>query len=227
MSVEPVINVVSVGNESKPVAIVDNFHPAAENLRSVAQQSTFVPALNLYPGIRADLPDGYWSQKQLELVEAVAKDVFSLRGKANLIDSSYSIVTTPRKELKIGQRLPHVDGFRSNQLALVHYLSPNVTDGTAFYRHRSTGLELLNEDLRHFYFRQIDQELKQAGVPKADYINGNTQLLEQVAMIDGKFNRALLYLGSQLHSGFITPNTPLCSKPSTGRLTVTGFLTID
>ncbi len=83
-----------------------------------------------------------------------------MRGKANLIDSSYSIVTTPRKELKIGQRLPHVDGFRSNQFALVHYLSPNVTDGTAFYRHRSTGLELLNEDLRHFCFRQIDQELK-------------------------------------------------------------------
>lgn len=226
MSIEPVIKFVTVGNQRKPVAIVDNFFPAVDRLRTVAERSTFTPALNLYPGIRADLPDEYWSQRQLELVEAVAEQVFSLRGEVKLIDSSFSIVTTPRDELKIGQRLPHVDGFRSNQLALVHYLSPKIKDGTAFYRHRSSGLEILNEDLRHFYFRQIDQELQRAGLPEADYINGDTELFERVANIDGKFNRALLYLGSQLHSGVITQDTPLSTNPSAGRLTVTGFLTI-
>lgn len=227
MSTQPELNVINIGKEGRPVAVVDNFFPQAERLRRVAAVSSFIPALNLYPGMRADLPDFYWSNSQLQFVEAVAEQVFSLRGKVNLIDSSFSIVTTPREELKIGQRMPHIDGFSRNQIALVHYLSPDISDGTSFYRHRSTGLEFLNEDLRHFYFHQIDQELQQVGLPEADYINGDTQMFECIGEVSGKFNRALLYLGSQLHSGIITPSTPLSADPSEGRLTVTAFITID
>lgn len=227
MSAEPVINVINIGKEGRPVAVIDDFFPEAERLRSVAKESSFIPALNLYPGIRANLPDFYWSNNQLKLVEAVAEQVFSLSGKVNLIDSSFSIVTTPREELKMGQRMPHIDGFRRNQIALVHYLSPAIKDGTAFYRHRSTGLEFLNEDLRHFYFHQVDQELQQVGLPEADYIDGDTQMFERIGEVSGKFNRALLYLGSQLHSGVITAKTPLCADPCVGRLTVTAFMTID
>lgn len=215
-----------MGNESRPVVIIDNFSPEADRLREIADEATFIPALNHYPGIRAPLPGDYWSSAQIELIRSLGESVFSLLGEINLIDSSFSVVTTPREELEIGQRLPHVDAFRRNQLALIHYLSPGIAGGTAFYRHRSTGLEFLNEDLRHFYYRQIDQELHQLGLPSADYIHNETPMFELIEKIDAKFNRALLYLGSQLHSGVITADTPLSSNPSKGRLTVTGFMTI-
>lgn len=227
MAFDPKISVQRIGRGGNPVAVIDNFFPDAHLLRDEAALLPFVPAANLYPGIRAPLPNYYWSADQMQLLHTVICQEFDLSGMINLIDASFSIVTTSRHDLKIGQCLPHPDAFRSNQIALIHYLSPDITAGTAFYRHRSTGLEMIGENHRQFYFEQIDRELRFHGPPPLDYIHGDTHMFDQIAEVNGKFNRALLYLGQQLHSGAIYTDTPLAADPLAGRLTVTAFMTVE
>ncbi len=188
--------------------------------------ATFVPARNLYPGIRAPLPDDYWSDQQLRLCQTAIAQAFKLSGAIHLIDASFSMVTTPRTALRMGQCLPHPDAFNPRQIALVHYLSHDFSEGTAFYRHRSTGLEAISELDRTRYFETLDAELKQQGPPQRAYICGDTDQFVQTHMVDAKFNRALLYRGQQLHSGAITPHTALSPDPEAGRLTVTAFMMV-
>ena len=90
-----------------------------------------------------------------------------------------------------------------------------------------TGLETIEERHRHSYFEQIDKELQLHGPPPPDYILGDTHMFEHIGEFCGKFNRALLYLGKQLHSGAIYPDTPLTTDPLAGRLTVTAFMIVE
>lgn len=227
MSAGPKTSVIEIGRDQRPVLIIDSFASDPVALRDVAKRSPFTPARNLYPGLRAPLPDDYWNDERLTLLESLFAEIFGLTGKINLIDSSFSIVSTPRGDLQVGQRLPHADAFRPNQLALVHYLTPHIEAGTAFYRHRSTGIENVSEGDRQAYFEAVDAELQEHGVPEPDYINGDTSMFERIGEVSGTFNRAVFYFGSQLHSGAIGADTPLSTDPCEGRLTVTGFMTVD
>ncbi len=223
----PEISINRIGGDGQPVVVIDNFFPDAEMLRAVAQTSSFGPARNLYPGIRAPLPDGYWSRTQVRLCETIIARAFDLKGAMTIIDSSFSMVTTPRDQLSVGQRLPHADAFNPQQIALVHYLVDDFTEGTAFYRHRSTGLQAITQDTRRTYFQTLEDELHRLGPPGCSYIRGDTQLFDQIMEVESKFNRAVLYRGQQLHSGAIGPHTRLSSDPVKGRLTVTAFMTVN
>lgn len=162
----------------------------------------------------------------MQLMSSAIERSFGLAGPIRLIDASFSILTTPPKDLSVAQRLPHCDAFVPNQIAPVHYLLRDSLDGTAFYRHRSTGFEAIVEHFRQIYSSQIDFELRHFGIPPADYIDGDTQMFEQVLRVEARFNRALLYLGRQLHSGAIKPGANLLPHPDKGRLTFTAFLTV-
>ncbi len=221
---EPEILITIIGSDGQPIVVIDNFFADAEALRVAAQASIFEHASNLYPGIRAPLPDDYWSEKQIRICESVIAHAFNLSGSINLIDSSFSIVTTAPDELSIGQRLPHIDALSPRHIALVHYLTHDFTEGTAFYRHRSTGLQAITEHSRQAYFCDLEEELRLHGPPSSSYIQGNTQLFEKIFEVEAKFNRALLYKGQQLHSGAIGALTNLSADPSKGRLTVTAFM---
>jgi hypothetical protein len=223
----PEISIKRIGREGQPLVVIDNFFPHAETLRAVAQASSFGPARNLYPGIRAPLPDGYWSETQVRLCETIIARAFDLKGAMTIIDSSFSMVTTPCDQLSVGQRLPHADAFDPQQIALVHYLVDDFTEGTAFYRHRSTGLQAITQATRRTYFQTVEDELHRHGPPACRYIRGDTQLFDQILEVESKFNRAVLYRGQQLHSGAIGPHTRLSSDPAKGRLTVTAFMTVD
>lgn len=226
MSNAPRISIRQTGQERQPVVVIDNFFPDAAALQAAALAATFVPARNLYPGIRAPLPDDYWSDPQLRLCRTAIAQAFNLSGAIRLIDASFSIVTTQRNALLVGQCLPHPDAFNPRQIALVHYLSHDFCEGTAFYRHRSTGLEAVSEMNRKPYFETLDAELERHGPPPREYICGDTDLFEQTHVVDAAFNRALLYRGQHLHSGAITPQTALSPDPAAGRLTVTAFMTV-
>lgn len=227
MMLEPVVSMTRIGRDNQPIVVIDDFFPSPQALRAAAQSSTFEPARNLYPGIRAPLPDFYWSEAQVRICQsAIARD-FNLNGRVNLIDASFSIVTIPRDELSVGQRLPHPDAFDPRQIALVHFLAEDCLDGTAFYRHRSTGLQSISEKDREVYFRQVEDELQRRGPPATGYMHGDTELFERIHEVEGKFNRALLYRGQQLHSGAIGPDTRLSADPSIGRLTVTAFMSVE
>ena len=219
------MRIETIGTEGQPLVVLDDFAPDPTGLRDFAAAADFSPALNHYPGVRAALPETYLAT-QLPLI-AEAAGAFERRGALRVVDASFSIVSTPPGALTIPQRLPHVDAFTEDRIALVHYLSPGGGDGTAFFRHRATGFETVNAARRDLFFRHLDTEMRHGGVPPPGYMLGDTPLFERIRAEPARYNRALLYRSWNLHSGAISAANPLSADPAQGRLTVTAFLSID
>ena len=221
--IRPTIVAKRIGIEQQPVVVVDGFHPDPDALRAAAAGAQFSAAHHHYPGIRAELPADYVAATRA-VIAVVLRDVFGLREGVELIDSSFSIVTTPPGALTVAQRLPHVDAVDRNRIALVHYLSHRDDGGTAFYRHRATGFETIDETRSADYFAALNREIAADGAPPPGYIHASTPHFERIGGVDASYNRAVIYRSAMLHSGAIPPAAPLRSDPASGRLTVTAFL---
>lgn len=113
------------------------------------------------------------------------------------------------------------------RIALVHYLSPQASEGTAFFRHRATGFEAVDERRAPAYFARLDGELGDGAMLPPHYVTGDTTLFERTMPVSARFNRAVLYRSYLLHSGAIDSASTLSADPAVGRLTVTGFLSIE
>jgi hypothetical protein len=217
----PAIVARRIGREQQAIAIVDGLAPDPDALRAAARASGFGPARRHYPGLRAPLPPDYLPAVQ-PILAMVLREVFGI-ARADLLDASFSIVATPPEALSVQQRLPHVDAVAPGRIALVHYLVPESGDGTAFFRHRATGFETIDETRAPAYFERLGAELHLHGTAPA-YVADSTPLFERIALVEGRYNRALLYRSAMLHSGAIGPDTVLTDDPARGRLTVTAFL---
>ena len=217
--------IASVGRYAEPLIVWDDFSPDPGALRAAAAAAAFAPAGQHYPGIRATLPPAYL-EGQLPILTDAIRQVFG-GGGIEVIDASFSVVTTPPAELTVRQRLPHCDAFGAERIALVHYLAPDDRDGTAFYRHRSTGFETVDGERAPIFFGQLEAELRHGRLPPPAYVNGDTPLFEQTLAVPARYNRALIYRSWVLHSGAIAPDAVLSPDPATGRLTVTAFFSIS
>lgn len=213
-----------IGDEAQPVLIVDGFAPDATALRDAALGCTFGTGGEHYPGIRAPLPAQYLTTMLPRIAQAMGRSFGRFR-RLHVIDASFSIVTTAPGALSPRQRLPHVDAYGIERIALVHYLS-NDPHGTAFYRHRETGYETVDETRAPRYFAAVDRELDR-DEPPPGYVAGDTAAYACTARIDARFDRALIYRSFCLHSGAIPPDAILSPDPACGRLTVTGFLAME
>ncbi|TGX49606.1 hypothetical protein E5A73_19005 [Sphingomonas gei] len=213
-----------IGAERQPIAIVDGFHPDPDTLRAAAKAAKYDTGRHHYPGVRAPLPPDYFARVRPALAR-VLRDVFGHGAGIELLDASFSIVSTPPGDLAVAQRLPHVDAVHSGRIALVHYLAPEGGDGTAFFRHRGTGFETIDGARSARYLAALDAELR-ADPPAAAYPLGDTALFERIAHVEARYNRAVLYRSVLLHSGAIAAGARLDADPATGRLTVTAFLSI-
>ncbi len=218
------IRIETIGAEAQPLVILDDFAPDADALRGHAATADFVPARHHYPGVRAALPPSYLDA-QLPVIAAAAAEAFGRTGRVAVIDASFSIVSTPADALAMAQRLPHIDAFTPDRIALVHYLFPEGGDGTAFYRHRATGFETIDEARRDIFFAISTPNCATAPAA-ARLCCGDTPLFECIRSEPARYNRALLYRSSNLHSGAIGPDAGLSPDPGAGRLTVTAFLSI-
>ena len=223
---EPDIKVHRIGREAQPLVVIDNFAPDPDTLRQAAIAARFGPGLHHYPGIRAPLPADYLPGRQ-PLIAALLADIFGQPGPIQIIDASFSMVTTEPGALSIDQRLPHCDAFAVERIALIHYLSPEGGDGTAFFRHRSTGFETVDQARKPIYFDQLSAEIRYGGEPPSAYVAGDTALFERTMLAEARYNRALIYRSWLLHSGAIGPDALLSADPAKGRLTVTGFLSVE
>lgn len=215
-----------IGLEREPLVTIDGFAPDPDALRGAAAAAAFAAAGQHYPGIRAPLPPDYLGV-QLPLIAQAMARAFGRCRRIHVVDASFSLVTRQPHALHVRQRLPHVDAYGRERLALVHYLSPSDRDGTAFYRHRSTGYETVDEARAPAYFARLDEELAAGAAPASGYIADDTALFERTALTPARYNRALLYRSCVLHSGAISPDAPLSADPAQGRLTVTGFFAIE
>jgi hypothetical protein len=218
------IRKLTIGNEQAPLVVVDNFVADAEELVRIAAGAAFDAESRYYPGIRAAAPPAYRDLFAGALAAPLA-DAFGLRGDALRFSlCHFSLVTTAPQQLEIPQRIPHVDSLPGSGLASIHYLFTRNLGGTAFYRHRKTGFEYIDEARNEPYLRSLREENLRPETAGDGYINGDTDLFEQIAQQDGVFNRMLVYRRNSLHSGCIGRDFVPDPNPATGRLSINSFL---
>jgi hypothetical protein len=217
---------LTIGNEQSPLLVVDNFIPQPETLVDYAASQKFLANSPYYPGVRAAAPAAY-RQFMLHNLQDTLIECFELPAtKLGFSVCHFSLVTTPPERLKLLQRIPHFDTTEKHALAAVHYLFQGDQGGTAFYRHRKTGFECIDESRTLEYYRSLESENNGPHLPKTTdgYIQGDTPLFEQIAQQPGVFNRLIIYRRHALHSGVITKDTSLSADPRLGRLTISSFI---
>ena len=211
-----------VGHGRAPVLVIENAWPDAISLRETAAQRDNYGRTSLYyPGLRSAAPPEYANRIVASLTDLI-RSAFGLDAGLAVTDSSFSLVTLSPEQLVPFQRVPHYDSTDQNRLALLHYLC--ASGGTSFYRHRSTGLEVMTADVEEQYIRTVNAEVRGTGMPPARYVEGDTALFERIASYQAAFNRMLIYRGSMLHSVNVAADFVPDPDPRTGRLTVNTFV---
>lgn len=177
-----------------------------------------------YPGVRRviDAHDGAAIGYVRDLLEAVApiiEQTFDCHG-FDLLEASFSIVTTPPAVLKPQQRIPHFDATDPRYLAVMHYLGDVAGSGTAFFRQRATAIEMVGEgDVAAFI------AAAQAIAPGlGGYFAGGDAGFDEIGRVAAVRDRVVIYQGALLHSGIIPRDMPLDPDPRRGRLTTNIFL---
>jgi hypothetical protein len=213
-----------VGREREPVLVIENAWPNAHALVDIAAtRQDYRPRSLYYPGVRSNAPPDYARGIVAQLKDLICS-TFGLPDQLIITDATFSLVTTPPEKLVPFQRVPHFDSVDPNRIALLHYISE--LGGTSFYRHRSTGLEIITADVQDRYIRTVNEEVRTKGLPPHQYVDGDTDLFERIAKYDASFNRALIYRGSMLHSVNVPSEFKPDANPRTGRLTLNTFLTV-
>ena len=176
-----------------------------------------------YPGVRAQLSESALQTLASRLSPTLSEAFEAPVGTWSIM-AWFSLVTSPPVELLPIQRLPHVDGTDPDQIAMMLYLHETDHGGTAFFRHKSTGLEALTEQNFPRYRDTLQREVAETGLPPARYVTDGSPLFEVTHSVPGNFNEAVFYRGNILHSGVINNDAPLSTDPREGRLTINAFL---
>jgi len=225
------VEVIELGAERRKVAVLDGVFQNPEALVDhAADHAEFSPlkeAGNFYPGVRAPAPRAY-AAALYEALKPVFAEVFGVdlegRFKAS---AAFSLATLQPEQLNTAQRLPHIDTTDPRQFAVLHYLCDPRHGGTAFYRHRSTGFESLDEDRAPTCYAALKHELDQGQEPPPAYVVTSTPLFEQIGRVEARFDRVAIYRSQMLHSGLIDPTSGLSDDPRLGRLTANSFFTFE
>jgi len=212
-----------VGEAQSPVVVVDDFTGAVEEVVELAAAMAPFPssAGSYYPGLRQPIAVGDAAYGYVErLLEAAGPFIgggFDV-DTFELLEASFSMVTTAPGALDPAQRAPHFDSTDPDYLAVLHYLSD--TPGTAFFRQRATGIELVDD-------RNADRFVSCARRVSGDlsgYTSGSNQHYEQIGQVEGVRDRLAIYRGAMLHSGIIPSGMKFSADPRVGRLTANIFV---
>jgi len=218
-----------IGTEQSPVVVIDNFSGRLGEILEIAEALAPYPALksNYYPGLRRlitstdEAADAYVEEtcERAGQFIAGAFDVDSF----DLIEASFSMVTTLPSELSRPQRAPHFDTPDPKYYALLHYLRVPAGSGTAFYRQRSTGIERVTEGNIGAFVTTAEREAALLA-PDSGYIHGSDEFFEQIGTVEAVPDRLIIYQGSLLHSGIIPAAMNFSADPREGRLTANLFV---
>jgi hypothetical protein len=218
-----------VGESQSPVVVVDEFSGVVERVAELADELAPFPPIkgHYYPGLRRLITQadakayGYIFEACRQAAPFIggAFDVESF----DLTEASFSIVTVEPHELQAVQRQPHFDSPDQHALAMLHYLRVPPGSGTAFYRHRETGIERVTETNVDRFARIARAE--SAKLPRdSGYMHASDDFYEQIGLIEAIPDRMIIYHGSLLHSGLIPPDMKFSADPREGRLTANFFL---
>ncbi|MEE4318118.1 MAG: DUF6445 family protein [Erythrobacter sp.] len=209
-------------SQNHRLVAVDGLLENASHAVSQAFLQKFARITPQYPGVRAPLAPEVCAAWLDRLGPLLAR-WFDAPGTLWEMQAWYSLVTTPPAGLAPIQRLPHVDGTDPRQIAMMLYLHRTGHGGTAFFRHRSTGLEALTQADYPRYAAALQADVARTGLPPAAYTTDGAPHFERIHAVPGHFNSAVFYRGNILHSGVIDNDTPLSADPHEGRLTINAF----
>ena len=216
-----------IGARESPVVVIDDFSERLPAIVDLAAAMAPFPRIagNYYPGLRRiiDARDEAAFAYVSETLRAAAPflgGAFDM-DSFDLIEASFSMITAPPATLSPAQRAPHFDSTDPDYIAVLHYLSDTPGTGTAFYRQRSTGIEVVDEaNISGF----VATAKRDSATRPAAYINGTDAHFEQIGAVEGVPDRLVLYRGNLLHSGIIPPDMVMSDDPRIGRLTANLFV---
>jgi hypothetical protein len=221
----PEIRSVQLGEHA--VVFIDDFLDDPQSLVDAASRARFEPCAGAderrgYPGVRAPAPPAY-SESITALLDPLIKINFSVPDHLAVKKTPcvFSLTTVAPQALGPLQRVPHFDASTPHHMAALLYLCSEQHGGTAFYRHRATGLQQITADRREAYGAAVYAEVDRHPAPPR-YFDDSNEHFELLGVMPARFNRLVVYRGSLLHSAIVNPRR-LTSDPRTGRLTVNTF----
>lgn len=215
-----------IGSSDQSLVAIEGFLDSPQTAIDAAVLQDFARITPQYPGIRAPLGEAVcraWLAQLAPRLDHWFGDGEAPRGRPWAMQAWFSLVTSPPHALAPIQRLPHVDGTDPRQIAMMLYLHNTGHGGTAFFRHRATGLSSLTTESWPRYAAAVQDEVARAGLPPAAYPTDGAPHFERIHVAEGRFNRAVFYRGNILHSGVIDNAAPLSADPREGRLTINAF----
>ena len=220
------VKLARIGRRAIAVSMIDDVLLDPEGVAALGfAQSYAQDRSNLYPGVRAPMPEAFSSAFRAWLTPILQRNGMLEGSRAIQRDSSFfSVVTTASTDLLPIQRIPHYDSTDPNLFAAVIYLCDTRFSGTSFYRHRKTGYEEITADNRNNYELALDTDMRMHGAPKKEYMNGDSPLFEVIFSNELRFNSAIIYPGRALHAGNITRQFTAPKDENEWRLTVTALL---
>jgi hypothetical protein len=212
------------GHGQHPVVVIDDFSGHVDAIVEIAAALAPFPQNgdSFFPGLRRYITQE--DQAAFAYATAVLQNAGRFIGGAfdhdsfDWVEASFSMVATAPDALTPPQRAPHFDSSDPADLAVLHYLCD--TEGTAFYRHRQTGIEQVNDANS----AEFIQQARPAALAAQGYIHDSDQDYERIGHVEGVRDRLVIYRGSLLHSGIIPPGKPLSTDPRVGRLTANLFV---
>ena len=210
------------------MVVVDEFSGDLDRLIDIAANlAPYAAQAHYYPGLRrlitsADEDADAYVEETCERAAQFIAGAFDV-DSFDLLEASFSIVSTLPDRLTSPQRAPHFDSTDQRYFALLHYLHVPPDSGTAFYRQRATGIErVTTSNLAAFVATARSDALK---LPSdSGYIFGSDNFFEQIGAVEAIPDRMIIYQGSLLHSGIIPPAMRFSSDPRQGRLTANIFV---
>jgi hypothetical protein len=220
------VKLAQIGRRGIRVSMIDNVLHDPEGVAALGfAQSYAQDRSNLYPGLRAPIPKNFSTAFRAWLTPILRRNGVLEGNRALHRDESFfSVVTTASTDLLPIQSIPHYDSTDPNLFAAVIYLCDTRFSGTSFYRHRKTGYEEITEENRNNYKLSLDNDMRIHGVPKKEYMNGDSLLFEAIFSNELKFNSAIIYPCRILHAANIKRQFNAPKDKSEWRLTVTALL---
>jgi hypothetical protein len=202
------VTVERVGRRRTPVLVVDHLFRDPAAVRCGALRRRFSTGRGAYPGYEAAAGwDAGPLLRTLGRLGGWTLDPHRCR-------LSFSIVTKRGRDLAPWQRTPHFDPV---DVAGVVYLNlpEQCRGGTAFYRHRASGLEAFPWRVG----RRLARLMRRHGLSSPDdlarwvmsppkeplggFITASTEQWELLHLVAMRYNRLVVYHGRAFHSGYI------------------------
>lgn len=217
------------GESEYRALIFDDFFAFPHQVREAALDP-LLPWKNAdshYPGMRAE-PGGDLSHVLRFLGARLDRHI-----EPDAARAVFSMVTKTDSDLTLLQQRPHFDGPCVAAIAYLN-LPEQCCGGTAFFRHRATGLVRFPDRMTPAHLsiikrlglaspRDLQRLVSQPPNQPEGFIEASSDEWERIGHVEMKFNRLVIYDGQIFHSGII-PKGAFGTSREERRLTLNLFL---